>query len=54
VRVEIKKASMIFDAKLLIISSNYDPRTLALAYGTDAYEPMYNKFANSCVGITHL
>lgn len=46
--VEIKFGSMIFDAKLLIISANQDASNMAYQFGVENHAPMYRRFTDTC------
>ena len=46
-QVEVKYGTMVFDSKLVIISSNASPRQIALSCG-EACEPIYRRFVDTC------
>lgn len=47
-RVEVKFGSMQFDAELLIISCNYPASQMAMAFGSESYEPLLRRFTDTC------
>ena len=46
--VEIKYGNMVFDSKLLIITSNIDPETLSIRCGEENREPIYRRLTDTC------
>ena len=39
---------MVFDAQLIIISSNYDPRDMAASCGMDNYDAIFRRLTDTC------
>ena len=45
--VEVKYGTMVFDSKLVIISSNLHPQDMAATMGAENIEPMYRRFTDT-------
>ena len=46
--VEVKYGTMVFDSKLVIVSSNLHPQEMATSMGSENIEPMYRRFTDTC------
>ena len=46
--VEVKFGSMVFDSKLIIITSNLHPMKMAQTMGLENIAPMYRRFTDTC------
>ena len=45
---EIKGGSMVFDAQLIIISSNFDPRDMAASCGMENFDAIFRRLTDTC------
>ena len=46
--VEVKFGSMVFDSKMIIVTSNLHPQKMAQTMGLENITPMYRRFTDSC------
>ena len=46
--VEVKYETMVFDSRMVIISSNLHPQDMAATMGIENIEPMYRRFTDTC------
>ena len=46
--VEVKYGSMVFDSKLIIVTSNLHPMKMAQTMGIENVTPMYRRFTDTC------